>query len=922
MKTKKKIMVASIAIAVGILSNAAYAQEVSIKVIDRTSIELTGAKTVAELLTALPQFQGNVTASQSVNGGSRGEQTVSLHAAGDAYTLVLLNGRRIASFNTGTVNLSSIPLASIEKVELLTGGAAAKYGSDAIAAVNLVTKRKQTDYVTEFTYSTPQQAPAGKTQAFNISKGWGDYSTNGFNVTAQYSHSESRALLASDRTFTEDGGLTRFSEAGKRYSLYQVASSSQPANVTIFGKNEVKRINSYLVTNGKCFGSSVQVASNCSTNYSTQVDLLPATVQDSITSSVDFKVNDHLKIFADGLLSKSTITSAYSSATQPFVLNANSSLFKSDVLPAYRAAGGNQEDKVIQANVFARLDDAGRRTNGYETNFKHLTLGADGDAFGWDYKANYTFSENKAIDNALNGYVSKNALDRLIASGTWSPFKPASEAGKVALAPAVLKQVLDTSTNSIDVINFDASRDVFNLAGGTAKLGVGIEYRKQKYSDNPSAISQGANMQQPEWTDINVGGYSGALPSEASRTNTGTFATINMPLTTKWNVATLVRYDTFGAVQNEKPFDIYGNLLSPTKQGKKQSAGTFNVSTDFKVSDTLLYSSYGTNFKPVDMQNVSAPLRGAGYSQAREFVGCIIAGRPLSHLQKACVDNAMYQDGNHEFPLFVGGNSDLKGESSKNFELGFKSEISKDASISFNLWDVRIKNQLASMNEDMIFSDVVRNGQSLIDYVNPQTDLHEIGVILSPANLASSHYRGVDWDNSYRMTTSIGKVTFNWTGTYMLKADSDSGITGETTEKSIGRFDRNGNVTFRVQSRLAALWSPSDRYAHSLTMGYRSGYVDQVYSADDSIVRAVNSDGTIGDYVDSKRKVGAYYTFDWQSKIHYSKNLTVTAGIKNLFNQDPPFSQRTTGGGSQLGYDGRYTDPLGRQFYVVGNLNF
>jgi iron complex outermembrane receptor protein len=68
--------------------------------------------------------------------------------------------------------------------------------------------------------------------------------------------------------------------------------------------------------------------------------------------------------------------------------------------------------------------------------------------------------------------------------------------------------------------------------------------------------------------------------------------------------------------------------------------------------------------------------------------------------------------------------------------------------------------------------------------------------------------------------------------------------------------------------------------------------------------------------------VKAYYTLDLQSKVIFSKNLTITGGIKNLFNQDPPFSQRIEGGGNQLGYDGRYTDPLGRQFYVVGNLKF
>ena len=121
---------------------------------------------------------------------------------------------------------------------------------------------------------------------------------------------------------------------------------------------------------------------------------------------------------------------------------------------------------------------------------------------------------------------------------------------------------------------------------------------------------------------------------------------------------------------------------------------------------------------------------------------------------------------------------------------------------------------------------------------------------------------------------------------------------------------------------MAATWKASDRYTHTATLGYHHNYKDSVITEDDGAIRILNADGTPGDYVGVTRTVKRYVTVDWQSKINFSKNLTLTAGIKNLFNQDPPFSQRIEGGGNQLGYDGRYTDPLGRQFYVVGNLKF
>ena len=107
-----------------------------VQTLSRKDIEQIGAQSVADLIVALPAFQGYITASASVNGGGAGVQSASVHAIGTAYTLVLLNGRRVAPYGTGSaVNLASIPLSAVEKVEILTDGASTLYGSDAIGGV-------------------------------------------------------------------------------------------------------------------------------------------------------------------------------------------------------------------------------------------------------------------------------------------------------------------------------------------------------------------------------------------------------------------------------------------------------------------------------------------------------------------------------------------------------------------------------------------------------------------------------------------------------------------------------------------------------------------------------------------------------------------------------------------------------------------
>ena len=186
-------------------------------------------------------------------------------------------------------------------------------------------------------------------------------------------------------------------------------------------------------------------------------------------------------------------------------------------------------------------------------------------------------------------------------------------------------------------------------------------------------------------------------------------------------------------------------------------------------------------------------------------------------------------------------------------------------------------------------------------------------------NLSTAHYQGIDWDHTYRTSTALGKVALQWTGTFMTKAEQDNPGTG--VEKNIGRFNSYADVTFRVISKLTASLR-TNMFMHSLTANYHSGYTDQEYNEDNSVVREILADGSLGGYVPLTRRVSSYTTFDWQTKAQLSKQFSLTAGIKNLADIDPPFTMRNAGGGNQSGYDGRYTDPLGRTFYLTGNYKF
>ena len=107
-----------------------------VTVISRDAIDKTGAQSITELIQALPAMTGGnfQQSSSSVNGNGNGTTTAAIHGLDQKYTLVLLNGRRVAPFGgfgaaggDGSVNLESLPLDAIERVEVLTDGASALY---------------------------------------------------------------------------------------------------------------------------------------------------------------------------------------------------------------------------------------------------------------------------------------------------------------------------------------------------------------------------------------------------------------------------------------------------------------------------------------------------------------------------------------------------------------------------------------------------------------------------------------------------------------------------------------------------------------------------------------------------------------------------------------------------------------------------
>jgi iron complex outermembrane recepter protein len=898
-----------------------------VQVITRAEIDASGAQSAVDLIQALPSMQGFLAASESVNGGGGGVQNASLHSIGARYTLVLLNGKRLAAYNAGSaVNLASIPLAAVDRVEVLTDGASALYGSDAIAGVvNFILKKRQTDLIIEGTYSAPQ-ASGGKSSNFAISKGFGDIDKQGFNVLLSYSHDEQSELNAKDRPFAKSG-IVPFSYQGKPYLLSQLAVNTTPASVTLGLKNEVPGPNgpvsavtfspNYL-KDGKCAPSTALVTGDldkaCWFDFASTVQLIPKSTRDSVFASGNYKINQDTTLFAEFVHSQFNQKARFAPPAQVIALKLTDPLYAANVLP-YLAQLGIDPANVAKASTNNRFVDAGGRSDLYKTRAQHISVGVEGVFKGYDYSVSYVNSQSKRDDFYDGGFLSRNGYNALKAAGKINPFAP-SGGNADLFAPLVLHELNDSRKSNLDVLSLRASGEVFKVPGGPAMIGVGADYTKQKYSQLPSAITQGPNVQTGPNTDTVFGAAPGALPIAGRRSNWGTFAELLVPVTKQLEVTGALRYDDYGKVKNAYVFDLDGNLLPEATQGNANSKATYKFSFRFRPLDQVMVrGSIGSGFKVANLDEITQPVADFGVTSGK--YPCPV---------KAPDPRAVNCKGNTQYDLLTGGNAlsgpnGLKPEESQNVTLGFRLEPSRNLTLGLDYWSVTMKNQIVALPETFPFENPAAYDALFRTVFDAGQGQNKLSTLLPTFNLGKSRYSGIDWDASFGTDTRIGKLGVTWTGTYMLKSEVEI---GGVTESSVGRFDAYNNVTSRVIQRLAFNLRHGGPFGftHGLAWNWRSGYNDQVQLDSDFTVNAVNPDGSLGDYVTVKRKVAAYSTFDWQTRVDVRKNVAITLGIKNLFDKDPPLSIRTAGGGNQIGYDGRYASALGRQFYVSGSLKF
>lgn len=879
---------------------------VPVQVFKREDIERTGATNTVDLLQRLPGIQGGTSEGTSVGGGGAGFAGVSIHNIGENRTLVLLNGRRLTQYGgqslTGSaaaVDLNTIPIAAIDRVEVLTDGASALYGSDAIAGVvNFITRRNSQEGDITVGASIPQH-PGAQEYRVSLTKGFGDLDKDGFNVLLAASADKRSKLDASDRDFAKTG-VINFDYKGNRYQAFLGSPRGVPANVA---DNNDDLINPYFLANGACAPNNVAVVSNgktaCYFDFISVLEIYPERERQNFMGTAAVKLGNH-KLFTDVVFSKTKNIGRIAPLAADILIEAGTPLHNQYLTPL-----GITGDAL--ANW--RGADLGKRTDINKSTFTSVVLGLEGNLAGWDYKTGLFYSENDYKNN-IAGYPGGFALRRLANSGAVDPFLlpgQQSAAGLAALQAIQFSGYWDGGDAKLAGFDLSGSREIFNLPGGAAAIGTGVQFYNEKFAGKPSLFAQGkladpvsgrlcdpaAAFPSPDACDQRAGDDAAIVPYGADRNVVGVFAELVLPITKTFEVTTALRFDDYENVGN-------------TTNGKVSFRWT-------AAPGVLLRGSLGTGFKAPTVPQLNASPQPFGVSEAPH--DC------RTELELAAVAAALgtqCRPGNVQYDIMAGGNPNLQPETSKQATLGLRLEPTPALSLGADLWHVQVEDAIGQIAESEAFAHPSQYNTWTTKRDNATGQVY-LALNQGNVNLGKEFFTGIDFDAVARFGTPFGRMTTQLLATYMLREQRQLLPNGQYFSAIGQNSEALGNVNFRWQGRLTGLLEAGN-WKHSAAVNFKSGYKDAAAE-----VEVLGPGDTLtGQFANVQLSVHRYFTLDWQSQWQITKSLSLTGGILNVFDRDPPISLAQGGlnKGQMFGYDDRYYDPRGRIFYANVSLKF
>jgi iron complex outermembrane receptor protein len=895
-----------------------------IVVVRPEDIKIEGFQQLELILANYPQIQGDQ--GNRINNGATGGATISLRGLGAQRTLTLLNGKRMPPGSPFYLapDVDQIPPALIQRIEILTGGASAVYGSDAIAGVvNFIMKDHfegvegdvsydfynhhqhngfMQDLLRQRNYPIPgDKSSDGATTATNLVMG-GNFAGDKGNATVAFRYVKTEALLQSERDYSACAlGGSRSKPAcggavaGNPGRFTDLNADPFPFSWTMDSSGNVRP-----------FVRPADLYNFAPLNYFQRPQ-----ERYGFNAFVNYDMSPSARLYTEFGYTDDN-TRAQLAPTAVFFVPADVRWENPQLTDEWRrhlvflnpdGSIGTGPGTVAQIAFDRRnVEGGGRVQETRQVAFREV-LGLKGTvARDWDYDVyfqdsrvtysgsfNHEFSVTRlsraldvVVDPSTGRAACASALNgtdpRCVPYNLWIPNGVTPEALAYLQIPA-----LDKSSISQRIFGATVTTDLgrYGLrsprANGGVEVALGFEQRTEKLDYEPDS------------TYMSGDAVSSSSPIEPVRGKTqikDLFGEIRIPVADALNVNGSYRHSDYGS----KTTDTYGVGFNAAPSSRFRMRG-----------------SYQKAVRAPDINELFTPqvLGGAVY-----FDPCAGAEpeATLAECRRTGVTATQY--GNISPTPFnnnaiVGGNPNLSPETANTYTLGIVLTPSRDLSITVDYYDMRIANTIAWVDPDYTIGQCLSTGDprfcSLIvrDPVQGTLWLPGSYVDVTNQNIGNVRTSGIDVALNYKLKLPKGhSLLFDGSGSYLAKLSVEPFAGGSPVECAGWFLDVCGIPNPRWRHRLRTTWATSWNVDAALTWRYMgsSKNIQLTYPAE----------------------IGAVSYIDLAGTWNVNKYLTVRGGVNNVFDKDPPLSVQNTNGNT---FAQNY-DVLGRHFFMSLTAKF
>jgi iron complex outermembrane receptor protein len=861
-------------------------------------IQQTGLTTISDVVRSISADNSGTLPTAFGAGFAAGASGVALRGLTVNSTLVLIDGRRAAPYAVADdgqrsfVDLNTIPLDSVERIEVLKDGASSIYGADAIAGVVNVILKKQYQGAEVNVEVGKGQHPGGGERRLTATFGTGDLDTDRFNAYVNFEFQGDDRILASDRPFpfnTSDlssiGGLDSRSGTPGSFSgttsavvapSTYTAGSATPAilNTTQSGAYQPLTACTGVANTTASAPSTIAGATDnyCLQNKYGYYDDQPEEQRIGVSARFTVKVNDNVQAYTNISYYQNNV---YVDGVPAEIQSSVSVNTNNIALPPTLPSGAlNPNDPFAATGQYALIQYAFgdiQNENILKNHNARWVTGLKGTGLGWDFDTALVINHTW-LDTDQKGYLNGPALLSAVTNGTYNFVNPSlnTTAQRAAIAPDLIK----TSTTDMDSLDFRATRDLVSLPGGALGVALGAEVRYEAQADpalNPNNEVQGLGIAQ----------------TAGSRRVEAAYFEFGLPVVTMLNFDVSGRYDHYSD---------FGSAFTP-KAGFKFTP----------IKQLAFRGTYSRGFRaPSFAENGSSSSEGfitLTPSAGAPFPANYCA--PTVHSAGYCLP--------YSVGLLSSANPNIKPEKSDSFTFGIIFEPISNLSVSVDAYAIKKKDVIEPPSVSPALAAYLNGTPPPAgDTVTPDLPDPAFPNSLARPAIAAGLYAN---ENSLR-TDGIdidlrGNVEFGDYGKWV----SDLSVTKIFSFKLVFPDGTSNQYVGTEAPYILSSGAGTPRYRGTWSNTWQKGPVSATLSAYYVSGFAETGVDATGDpnaclYTDNYCHVASFIDFDLTGIYHVDDHLATSFTVANLLDRLPPIDPAN--------YAGQNYNPTYHQAGIIG----